>query len=431
MHTMRRSTFKGTGGKSLSQNKLPLVSVVTPSFNQASFIRETIESVMAQDYEHIEHIVVDGGSTDGTLDILRSYSHLGDRFRYVSEPDNGQSHAINKGVSLARGEIIGWLNSDDIYEPGAIRKVVDAFLNQPEHGVVYGKANYIDEAGQVLRPYRVERLEEKTLFESCFICQPAAFIRKDVFLQTGGVNEQLKFCMDYDLWIRISRHDSLRFIDEPLASSRLHGACKSIAQWSDVGLPEIILTSLRHYRSISSSWLYEFLRVKGVSGVLWLLQQMKGTSILGNEARLVHMNRYHDHWVPRRLRMVVTADPANPLRRILVAGSHMIPFVRKKRSGRLRFTVYVNGKRVRRYSLRKGPFFIGIPIRSNQSRYVVDFVFFDQFVPSRSRKSTDRRSLSCVVNEVIPCSAKELDFYMMMTRQPYQAGQWLQEHGNA
>ena len=124
---------------------LPLVSIITPSFNQAKFIEETIKSVLSQDYPNIEHIVVDGNSKDGTLEILKRYaSSLGNRFRFISEPDQGQSNAINKGVKMANGDIIGWLNSDDTYFPEAVKKGVNALQAQPELAMVYGKGYYID-----------------------------------------------------------------------------------------------------------------------------------------------------------------------------------------------------------------------------------------------------------------------------------------------
>jgi len=408
------------------REEFPLVSVITPSFNQAGFIRETIESILAQDYPNIEHIVVDGGSTDDTLNILRSYGHLGERFRYVSEADNGQSHAINKGLNMARGAIIGWLNSDDTYLPGAIRKAVEMFRDRPYYGMVYGKAHYINESGQITGAFNVQPFDKDKLYETCIICQPAVFIQKEVFTRIGGVEESLKFCMDYDLWIRISNHYPVGYIDDYLANSRLHAACKSIVSWADIGLPEIVQTCLKHYRSVSGTWLNEFMRVNGQSlGPRWLLEQIKSNAIFGSTPSIVQMNRYPDLWVPPRFRMLIAAAPGSPLRSILIKGTHLIPFISRKRQGRLRLSAYVNGKRVKRFVIHKGTFLIEIPVSANETQYVVELVSANRLVPARARINSDRRALGCSVDWAIPCSAKEIEFFHMLNHNPSYAGQWL------
>ncbi len=409
----------------MNHGEFPLVSVITPSFNQASFIRETIESILTQDYPNIEHIVVDGGSTDGTLEILRSYSNLGGRFRYISESDNGQSHAINKGLNMASGQIIGWLNSDDTYLPGAISKVVEMFRDRPHYAMVYGKAYYINESSQTTGSFNVQPFDKEKLFETCIICQPAAFIQREIFARMGGVDESLHFCMDYDLWIRISKQYPVGYIDDYLANSRLHAACKSIVSWADVGVPEIVKTCLKHYRSISGTWITEFMRVNGHLGPHWLLQQMKSNSILGTAPSIIQMNRYHDLWVPPRFRMVMAATPGNPIRKILISGTHLIPFLSRKRSGRLRFSVYINGRRIKRYSLQQGSFMIEIPVATNRTQYVVELVSSNRLVPARAGINSDRRALSCTIEQVIPYSAKEIEFYHMLNQSPSNAGQWL------
>lgn len=407
------------------QEEFPLVSVITPSYNQASFVRETIESVLKQDYPNIEHIIIDGGSTDGTIAVLQSFAHLGDRLRYVSEPDGGQSHAINKGLNMAKGQIIGWLNSDDTYLPGAIRTAVEMFRDRPYYAVVYGKANYINESSQVTGSFNVQPFDKERLFETCIICQPAAFIRRDVFVRMGGVDESLKFCMDYDLWIRISNEYPLGYIDEYLANSRLHDACKSITSWADVGLPEIVQTSLKYYQSVSGSWIAEYIRVNGQQGQQWLLQQLKSHTILGSTPSMIKMNRYHDLWVPPRFRMVFTAPPGNPIKRLLISGRHLIPFLSRKRSGRLGITVFINGRRVKKFSLRKGTFVLEIPVRAKRTDYVIDLVSSRKLIPSRAGINADRRALSCTIDQIIPCSAKEDEFIHILKNNPSAAGQWL------
>lgn len=157
--------------ESTSKN-LPLVSIVTPSFNQGRFLKRTIDSVLSQNYPHIEYIVIDGGSTDDSVNILSSYT---DRFFWISEPDNGQTHAINKGIKRAKGEILAYLNSDDVLTPGAIQKVVDFFLNDPHCDMVYGQADYIDEQDNIIGTYRTDEYSFNRLAKDCMICQPSAF----------------------------------------------------------------------------------------------------------------------------------------------------------------------------------------------------------------------------------------------------------------
>jgi glycosyltransferase involved in cell wall biosynthesis len=203
----------------------PLVTVVTPSFNQGRFIRETIESVLSQDYPNIEYLVIDGGSTDDTLAVLQSYGH---RLFWVSEPDKGQAHAVNKGWRRAKGDILAWLNSDDLYEPGAVRTAVDHLVHNPHVGMVYGEGYFVDESGQPINRYPTYPFNPDRFLERCGICQPTVFVRRAVIEEVGNVDESLNFCMDYELWIRISKRYSAGYVPQHLAKSRLHDECKTI-----------------------------------------------------------------------------------------------------------------------------------------------------------------------------------------------------------
>jgi len=224
---------------------LPLVTVVTPSYNQGRFIEATILSVLNQNYPYVEYLVVDGGSTDSTLDILRKYE---ERLIWISEPDSGQSHAINKGFKAARGEILCWLNSDDTFEPGAIRHAVEALQEDKRVKMLYGHGNLIDEDGRLIslfpytRPFDLWAL----VYQLDFILQPTVFMRKDILEDVDYLDETLKWCMDWDLWIRIGSRSCVKFTDRVLANARIYGDTKT----STGGFPRLleIISVLKRYR---------------------------------------------------------------------------------------------------------------------------------------------------------------------------------------
>jgi glycosyltransferase involved in cell wall biosynthesis len=232
----------------------PLVTVVTPSFNQGRFIRDTIESVLGQDYPHVEYLVIDGGSSDETVSILESY---GDRVSWVSEPDRGQSDAINKGWRRARGEILAYLNSDDTYLPGAVTAAVAALQAHPEAAAVYGEGYHTDEAGQVIERYPTEPFDMHRLAETCFICQPTVFLRYRAVQQVNYIDETHRYCMDYDLWIRLARVGSLYFLPRYQATTRLHAETKTLGQRAQMHA-EILQTVYRHFGHVPPSWVYAY-----------------------------------------------------------------------------------------------------------------------------------------------------------------------------
>ena len=232
----------------------PLVTVVTPSFNHGRFIRETIESVLGQGYPNIEYLVMDGGSTDGTVAILRGY---GDRVRWVSEPDRGQANAINKGWRRARGSILAYLNSDDTYLPGAVERAVERLHAEPDAALVYGEGYHVDEAGQIIERYPTEPFKLARLEETCFICQPTVFVQHDVVERVGFLDESLNYCMDYDLWIRAARLGRFAYIPEYLATTRLHAGTKTLGQRARVHA-EIVRTVYRHFGHVTPNWVYAY-----------------------------------------------------------------------------------------------------------------------------------------------------------------------------
>lgn len=222
----------------------PLVSIITPSFNQAKYIEETILSVRNQDYPNIEHIVIDGGSTDGTLDILRKYE---DRLTWFSEKDNGQADAINKGFRKATGDILGWVNSDDMYVAGAIRVVAEHFQTHPEDNFIYGDAEALDESGKSfgIRTHVKQGGYKELVGELDFIVQPATFWRVGVWKTCGELDETLHYTLDYEYWMRAARQFPPRYIPVVLAKERLYAAAKTF-KGAVTRMEEIERVAVRH-----------------------------------------------------------------------------------------------------------------------------------------------------------------------------------------
>lgn len=235
--------------KSLEQ---PLVSIITPSYNQANFLEETICSVLDQGYPNLEYIIVDGGSTDGSLEIIQKYA---DRLAWwVSEPDQGQTDAINKGFSQAKGEILAWLNSDDTYLPGAVAEAVGYLQAHPEIGTVYGDANLIDDEGNVIGRFLAKQTDNHRLMRGyVHIPQQATFFRKELWRKVGPLDPTFFFAMDYDLWVRLSQHAPLKYYSRLWANFRLHGGAKSI-EADDRCWPEMVRVHRREGGS-RLSWL--------------------------------------------------------------------------------------------------------------------------------------------------------------------------------
>jgi glycosyltransferase involved in cell wall biosynthesis len=203
----------------------PVVSIVTPSFNQGAFIRQTIDSVLRQDYPHIDYRVVDGGSTDETVSVLKSY---GDRVAWVSEKDRGQAHAINKGMAQARGEIRAYLNSDDLLRPGAVGRAVEHFAKRPACDLVYGRDALIDAGGRFLGMFPTAEYSFETLADCCCISQPAAFWRKRLADAIGPFDEALHLVMDYEYWLRAGAASAaIEHIPDVLAHTRMHRLTKT------------------------------------------------------------------------------------------------------------------------------------------------------------------------------------------------------------
>jgi glycosyltransferase involved in cell wall biosynthesis/GT2 family glycosyltransferase len=246
----------------------PKVSIITPSFNQARFLPQTLRSVREQDYPNIEHILVDGGSTDGTIELLKGVSGL----RWVSEPDNGQVDALNKGFAMATGEILAWLNSDDTLSPGAARLAVEA-LQRTGADLVYGDVRLIDEGGTHLRmSYGIPFDYRILLCGIDYIGQQSVFFRRTLLDKAGLLRAEFDNAFDYELWLRMAQHGRLVYVPEIRGCIRKHAGAKSIAlarrthdetkklrseYWKTGGLPRFL--------AWPAHWYYRWKRLRKVA----------------------------------------------------------------------------------------------------------------------------------------------------------------------
>lgn len=269
----------------MSDAELPLVTVVTPSLNQGRYLEEAIESVSAQDYPRVEHVVVDGGSTDETLDVLARHPHL----RWVSEPDGGQASAINKGFRMANGDVYGWLNADDYYVPGAISAAVDV-LRSTGCALVHGGWLRVDDDGNVLREVPVVPFDfELQLERRNAVCQPGSFFTRDAYWAVGGVDESYQFAMDYELWLKLGARFPVEHVERTQAAYRYHGESKSMAQYDEF-VPETLRASRAHGGRFFSPLYLDF--------YLPYRHPMLNRAVLA--ARLVRSGRWRD--LGRRIR---------------------------------------------------------------------------------------------------------------------------------
>ena len=227
-----------------------LVSIVTPSYNQARYIEATIQSVLEQADAQVEYIIVDGGSTDGTREIIEKYA--GRLAWWVSEKDRGQTDAINKGFARARGDVLAWLNSDDTYQPGALRDALAALQANPQAAMVYGDANYTDENGRVIGQFPAAQTDYRRLRQGyVHIPQQSAFWRAAYWRQVGPLDPSFYFAMDYDLWVRLAGLAPLVYVPgRAWANFRLHQDAKTIAA-DDRCWPEMLRV---HQRLGGSRW---------------------------------------------------------------------------------------------------------------------------------------------------------------------------------
>jgi glycosyltransferase involved in cell wall biosynthesis len=203
------------------------ISVVTPSYNQGAFLGRTLASVASQSHPPHEHLVFDGGSTDNSVEVLKA---AGNGVRWVSRPDGGQADAVNQGLQTASGEVIAWINSDDVYYPGTFAKVAAAFAADPDLDVVYGAADHIDLFDRAFEAYPTTFWDPELLRHTCFICQPALFFRRRVVERVGLLDAGLRYCMDYNYWLRLADAGChFAYLNDKLAGSRLYADNKTLS----------------------------------------------------------------------------------------------------------------------------------------------------------------------------------------------------------
>jgi len=242
------------------------LSVVVPSYNQGRFLEATLESILTQDRE-TEVLVHDGGSADESLAILRRY---GNRIDFVSRKDEGQADAINQGLQRASGDILAYLNSDDIYYPQAVGRVLDYFKTHADCVALYGTAWHLNEDGSVMEQYPTEPWSYPRLFEVCYLCQPAVFWRREVIERFGLFDPTLQYALDYDYWLRVGRDVEFHYLEgPPLAGSRLHAETKTLKRRMEVH-HEIFEVLMRHIAEPPYQWVKNFASVL----VEWERQKM-------------------------------------------------------------------------------------------------------------------------------------------------------------
>ncbi len=378
----------------------PKVLVVTPSFNQGRFLRETIESVLRQDYERIDYVVADGGSTDESVQILRSY---GDRVRWTSGPDGGQAAAIARAWRDSDADILGWLNSDDTYLPGAISSAVDYLLNNPEAAMVYGQAWYTDVEGQRTRPYPTKPFERQALAGDCFICQPAAFVRRDVLEVVAPPDPALRYCMDYDLWIRLSKYFRIDYLERFLATSRMHAENKTLSQTEPM-LQEIFAVVRRHFGGVHRAWIWEYANYRwerSLGQIPAMPKPIRERALAMLEDRLrgdLEGFLYEDRWAGRRTVVTVECDVRGQVHLDCECSPYAHP---------LRITASCDGQRLTTVEVSdSGSFVLAFELPAHaRPRAQVLFEANRSFVPLLHGLSTDPRTLSFrILGQVLPAS---------------------------
>lgn len=403
--------------------EFPLVSIVTPSYNQGEFIKATIDSVLSQDYPNIEYWVMDGGSTDNTVEILKSY---GDKIHWISEKDAGQADAVNKGIRRAQGQIIGWLNSDDTYLEGAVSTMVSYMKSHSDADMVYGEGYYTDKEGNIIERYLTEKYDIGRLAEMCIICQPTAFFTREIVEKAGMLDVDHQLSMDYELWMRIAKAGKISYIPEYIATSRMYEENKTLSRRKEV-YEETCRAVKKHYNYVPISWVdgYADYLAQGSRGVKFYWNDFRlfvkfnysnprylrngfkvmmkarfgGLLRLGSIRRqaLPYTEQYPDLWLSKEYVRKINLNGEH--NSITIQGIHNWPIKKK-----LTVNVYFDDKKIDDISVSSlGAFTkeIGIPVKKrNAGEHTLKLVMNATFCPARIARSEDQRELSFMLKDV-------------------------------
>jgi glycosyltransferase involved in cell wall biosynthesis len=378
----------------------PLVTIVTPSFNQGHFIQATIESVLSQDYPRVEYIIMDGGSTDSTHDVVKPYL---DRLTYVSEKDRGQTHAINKGLRRAKGEIVAYLNSDDTLLPGAIGRAVAAMGRHPEVGAIYGDGYQIDFDGRVKQkfPFTEPFNLWKLTYVLDYVLQQSVFFRRACVEEIGWFNEDLHFGMDWDILVRLGKRYGLAYVPEEFGCLREYDAAKSFAggerrfaelarllreQTGEQYPPGWWFYGLDTYDKIWSERVRRW-----IPGPLGRYLAMRMVHVCRAKIdRVQHRSQgmYADGWASRTLHWMMPACYSHAAIRGVVPGW-------AKPLARQRFRVYVNGRLAAEAAPGHGEFEIVVPLQQTAEPVaaVLRVEAAAAVIPAREGAGPDTREL--------------------------------------
>ncbi len=385
-----------------------LVTIVTPSYNQGKFIRATIESVLSQDYPHIEYIIMDGGSTDETAQVVAEYAG---RLTWISEKDRGQSHAINKGFRMAKGQIVAWLNSDDVLLPGAVMHAVNAFQQNPNAGAIYGEGYLIDYDGNVTSRFPVTEKFNlwKLVYVSDYILQQTVFFRNAVFDEIGYIDEDLHFGMDWDILIRIGKRYKLVYIPEYMGCLREYAEAKTFAgghkRFRELAMilrrhgtmrypPGYFIYGLDTYLKVWRNWIErrmptEFLRTKLQQAVNFICGKWIERTIRECQGW------YSDGWATHTVRFMLPPGNGN----LQIAG--MLPELGPQLQGQV-LEIFCDGQKIHSEPISFGDFCFQAPIPTHaaQSAIELEVRATRTCVPASICGSADRRRLAYVLHEI-------------------------------
>ena len=390
----------------------PKVGISTPSYNMAHYIEQTIDSVLSQDYPHIDYVVMDGGSKDNTVEILKKY---GDRIRWRSERDNGQADAINKGWHNVSGDLYTFLNADDTYLPGAVSTMAKHFREKPHAGMIYGEAYHTRENGEIIDRYHTQPFEFSTLSQNCYICQPAAFMSRQAFVEVGMINASMQFSIDYELWMRIAKSYPVFKVDDYIATSRMYMDNKTLSSRRRV-YQESIGVVKHHYDYVPHEWVNAYAcylcdgKDQFFDRSTTSLQSHALSLLLGcyyNRRQLKRYwrewckltgfaetfeGRWDDGWISKRY--LKNVDINERSQSIRIEGKHWAPI------SALQLTVTLDGKKLQEAALEAaGPFHLDItvPADARGRRCELAIEASKTWSP---RANGEYRKLSCVIDKI-------------------------------